>query len=88
MSNEVLIRLKDIKDGDLISTFYTEKPSEYLKMYLLCKKEQIPLRVDNIGYNKIIKYTDDEIEGFIEDINVFFGGKESIPCIDIWIEAL
>ena len=88
MSNEVLIRLKDIKDKDLISAFYTEKPSEYLKMYLLCKKEQIPLLVNNIGYNKNMKYADDEIEGFIENINVFFGGKESIPCIDIWIEAL
>ena len=79
MSNEVLIRLKSIKNDSLISTFYTEKPSEYLKMYLICKKEEIPLYAKNMN---------NEIECFIEDINIFFGGKDNIPCIDIWVEVL
>ena len=80
MSNEVLIRLKDVKDKDLISTFYTEKPSEYLKMYLLCKKEEMII----CARNKEEK----ELMGTIEDIEVHFGDGDNLSCIDVWIELL
>jgi hypothetical protein len=48
-------------------------------MYLICKKEEIPLYANN-GNN--------EIKCFIKDINIFFGGEDNIPCIDIWVEVL
>ena len=41
MRNEVLIRLRDINDElNYISTFHTENPCEFLKMYTFCKKEE------------------------------------------------
>ncbi len=75
--NEVLIRLKDVNnEHSMLSAFYTNNPSEYLKMYNFCKKNDIPLSL----YDK-------DIQGSIEDIKVFFGGGENIPCIDIWIDV-
>lgn len=76
--NEVLIRLKDINnEHNMLSAFYTNNPSEYLKMYDFCKKSDIPISLDNSGK---------DIQGFIEDIEVFFGGGDNIPCIDVWIK--
>ena len=80
MTNEVLIRLKDANNElNLISTFYTENPCEFLKMYNFCKKEEIIIHAEN-AREKII--------GTIEDIEVHFGGGDNLPCIDIWINLL
>ena len=76
IDNEILIRLKDCENenGRMIAAFYTEKPAEFLKMYLIMKKEEIP-----IVYN-------DEIQGVIEDIEIGFGDKETFSYIDLWID--
>ena len=64
ISNEVLIRLKDCEnENGMIAAFHTEKPSEFLKMYLVMKKEEIP-----IIYNEII--------GVIKEIEISFGDFE------------
>lgn len=74
ISNEILVRLKDCENENrTIASFYTEKPSEFLKMYLIMKKEEIP-----ISYNE-------EVVGCIEDIEIHFGDNITYSCIDIWI---
>ena len=74
--NEILIRLKDVNnERSMLSAFYTNNPSEYLKMYDFCKKNDIP-----ISLNK-------DITGSIEEIEVFFGGRDDISCIDVWIDV-
>lgn len=71
--NEVLIRLKNIdNEHDMFSAFCTNNPSEYLKMYYFCQKNDIPISFE-------------DIEGSIEDIEVSFGGHDNIPCVDVWI---
>ena len=73
--NEVLIRLKDANnEHSMLSAFYTNNPSEYLKMYYFCQKNDIPISLHNT-----------DIQGFIKEIEVFFGGDENLPCIDVWI---
>lgn len=81
MTNEVLIRLKPIdNEYHIINCFYTEHPDNYLKMYTFCKKEEIPLQAKDMNNNDII--------GDIDSIDVYFGGGENIPCIDVWIKKL
>lgn len=83
MINETLIRLKNYNDDAIISTFHTEKPSEFLKLYFFCKVNNIPLSANHIFNNDEIS---EEINGEICEIKVFFGGGEYIPYIDIWID--
>lgn len=74
--NEILIRLKDVKnEHSMLSAFYTNNPSEYLKMYHFCQKSDIAISLA------------DEKIGVIEDIEVHFGGDENTPCIDVWIKV-
>ena len=76
-NNKVLIRLKDISnENSMIEYFYTENPSEFLKMYIFCKEKDIFISDNN-----------KEKLGKIKDIEVFFGGKEEFPCIDVWVEV-
>lgn len=78
MTNEVLIRLKDIDNiNSLINSFYTENPCEYLKMYKFCEKEEIAIHAKDKN--------DKEIIGIIDTIEVGFGGGNNIPYIDVWI---
>lgn len=73
INNEILIRLRDSKDENgMIAAFHTEKPSEFLKMYLVMKREEVP-----IIYNEII--------GDIKEIEISFGDTRTYPYIDVWI---
>ncbi len=75
--NEILIRLKDASnENNMLAAFYTNNPSEYLKMYYFCKKNDISLKV-----------SESDIQGTIKDIEISFGGGDNIPCIDIWINV-
>lgn len=84
MTNETLIRLKNYNNDNIISTFYTEKPSEFLKLYFFCKANNIPLSAKRTFSND--DEISEEINGEICEIKVFFGGGEYIPYIDIWID--
>ena len=83
MINKTLIRLKNYNNDNIISTFYTENPSEFLKLYFFCKANSIPLSANHTFNNDEIS---EEINGEICEIKVFFGGGEYIPYIDIWID--
>ena len=83
MINKTLIRLKNYNNDNIISTFYTENPSEFLKLYFFCKVNSIPLSANHTFNNDEIS---EEINGKICEIKVFFGGGEYIPYIDIWID--
>lgn len=74
--NETLIRLKDVENEyGMLSAFYTNNPSEYLKMYHFCQKNDIALSLA------------DEKIGTIKGIEVYFGGDEKVPCIDVWVKV-
>ena len=64
MINETLIRLKNYNDDTIISTFHTEKPSEFLKLYFFCKVNNIPLSANHT-------FNNEEINGEICEIKVF-----------------
>jgi len=75
-SDKVLIRLKDThNENNMLSTFYTTKPVEFLALFKYCQEHEIPLKKNSI----------ENIEGDIEDIDIFFGGGENCTCIDVWI---
>ena len=78
MGNKTLVRLKDTENEyNMISCFYTEQPSEILKLYYFCKNNNIPIHYKPENKNEII--------GTIEDIEVRFGDEDTFQCINIWI---
>lgn len=76
-NDKTLIRLKNIKEENMLAAFYTKNPSEFLKMYYFCKENDIPLSLNQFQ---------EDVEGTIEEIIVYFGDEETFPCIDVWIE--
>lgn len=83
--NETLIRLKDCEDEySLIAAFHTEKPAEFLKLYEMCQKYDIPI---SISKNQEVAEKYEEAVGNIEIIEVSFGGEDNYPCIDVWIRV-
>ena len=80
LSNETLIKAIDVNNNAMLTTFYTNNPAEFLKMYKFCLINTIPLtiRIDK-------KVQIEELEGDIVDIIVDFGGGDFIPCIEVLV---
>ena len=86
-NNDTLIRLKDVKNENMIASFYTKNGIDFLKQYKFIKDNDmtinIPYNWDN-EKNSAYKYPE---AGEIEEIEVSFGGLGNIPCIDIWVKV-
>ena len=80
--NKVLFRLRDTdRENDFIDAFYTERPEHFLQMFNYMKEANIPL------HQPSFKDIGNDVIGWVEDIDVYFGSSEQIPCVDIWIEV-
>lgn len=79
-----LIRLKDVKNDHTIRVFYTEDPLKFLKLYKYMEENDIDIDIDYDCKNND-PYSD--TVGEIQDIVVGFGGKNTFPYIDIWVEV-
>lgn len=78
--NNTLIRLMDC-DEYMITAFYTENGSDFLKQYQFCKINEISIVLP--CYLKEPNKYSNCISGYIDDIVVRFGGNESVPSIDV-----
>lgn len=86
--NKTLVRLYDAKNDNMISAFYTNNPSEFLKMYYFCKENDININIPHDLDNENYKYNH-LTAGTIMEIEVSFGGAGgTIPCIDVWLEDI
>lgn len=79
-----LIRLKDVKNDNLIRAFFTEDPLKYLKFYKYMQENDIDVDIDN-DCKENDPYED--TIGEIQDIVVSFGGEKTFPYMDIWVEV-
>jgi len=86
VNNQVLIRLMDWENDNMIRAFYTEKPENFLAMYDYCDKHDMPIYIPQNLNKEDDPYNNVEC-GFIEEIHIGFGGNESIPNIDIWVKV-
>lgn len=85
--NKTLIRLYDAKNDNMISAFYTDNPSEFLKTYYFCKENDISINIPHDLDNENYKYNH-LTAGTIMEIEVGFGGHSNIPYIDVWLEDI
>lgn len=85
--NTTLIKLVDgLNDNMMIRAFYTEKPEEFLKQYLLMQKYEIPFDTYFDRDDSPSKYNYKEC--YIKDFNITFGGQVTIPCIEVYVEII
>ena len=86
--NKTLIRLYDAKNDNMISAFYTDNPSEFLKTYYFCKENDISINIPHDLDNENYKYNH-LTAGTIMELEVGFGGAGgTIPYIDVWLEDI
>lgn len=86
--NKTLIRLYDAKNDNMISAFYTDNPSEFLKTYYFCKENDISINIPHDLDNENYKYNH-LTAGTIMEIEVGFGGTGgTVPHIDVWLEDI
>lgn len=86
--NKTLIRLYDAKNDNMISAFYTDNPSEFLKTYYFCKENDISINIPHDLDNENYKYNH-LTAGTIMEIEVGFGGTGgTVPHVDVWLEDI
>ena len=87
MRHEFLIKMMTFKNGKekMIKTFYSNNITELLKLYLLAKEEDIQIDIpeENKGHSEY-----DGHEAYVDDIRITFGGKETITCLNIYVEVM
>ena len=81
----ILIRFKDVKNDHLIRSFFTQEPWKYLQMFEYMTNHDISFDIGEDFENENDPYND--MVADIEDIIVTFGGKDTFPCIDVWVEV-
>ena len=87
MTNEFLIRLKayDGMKELLLKSYFTKEITEHLKMFNYMEKHEIPIYIPKENDSYYPQY--DGTEVFINSITFTFGGKEAIPCLDVWVNV-
>ena len=83
-----MIRIHDIEadDIDLICAFFTTNPKMFLDMYLFAVQNDIEMNCNEyFGEKTAEKYKDCIF--YIKEITMNFGGKESYPTIEVFVEA-
>lgn len=86
MKEKFLIRMMTWKDKNnyptMLKALYSNKITEFLKLYVEAKDYGIPIEIDN------------ESEGYVTDIKISFGGHETdnkddnLTTLDIYVEVI
>jgi len=84
--NKALFRLRDTKNDNIISCFYTENPAAFLNMLYFMYEKHMPIHVPAFS-EKVAEFYKDHDVGWIEEIEVAFGSHEAFPCVDVWTEV-
>ena len=85
MEDKWLVRLMDADKGNFIVAYYSVSPEQDLKTFYFCKEKNIEIQIPNEGRKGTYK---DGSFGFINDIEVIFGGHETVCTINIWLEEV
>ena len=89
MKNNFLIRMMTWEDDHeyptMIKAFYSKHITELLKLYITAKENEIIINIpkENEGHSKF-----DGREAYVTDIQINFGGNESITCLDVYVEVI
>ena len=86
MKNGFLVRLWGMIDDKnlLLKSYETNNITETLKLFDYMEKNDIPI-INKAETNSIYPQYDNE-EYYIYDITFNFGGHETVPCLDVWVE--
>lgn len=88
MKNNFLIRMMTWEDDHeyptMIKAFYSEHITELLKLYITAKENEIIINIpeENEKHSKF-----DGHEAYVTDIQINFGGNESITCLNVYVEV-
>lgn len=89
MENNFLIRMMTWEDNyeypTMIKAFYSKRITELLKLYITAKEKEILINIpeENEGHSKF-----DGHEAYVIDVQINFGGKEAITCLDVYVEVI
>ena len=83
-TNEILIRLYDMKNGDMIRAFFTKETKAILDMYTFAMKNDIEV---NILYNDNSEEKYNNTNAYIKEIEMGFGNEDHYPYINFWAEV-
>lgn len=83
-TNEILIRLYDMKTNSLIRAFYTKETKAILDMYTFAIKNDIEV---SIPYNDNSEEKYNNTNAYIKEIEMGFGNEDSYPYINFWAEV-
>lgn len=90
MNNTFLVRLKGcFKNSDkeiMLKAYWTENITETIKLFDYMKKNDIPITNTAEDNSYYPEYDNEEFH--IESIQFNFGGREVVPCLDIWVELI
>ena len=87
MNEKFLIKLIDLKNENMIASYYTTNWSEAYKMYYFMRENEV---------STVIHYATDEEnpssydnkEFFIEDLSMQFGNKIGLNVLEIYVRAV
>lgn len=87
MNNEFLIRLKAYVHTKeiLLKAYTTKNVSEHIKIFNYMKENEIPMYIPEEDHSYYPQYDGEEV--FINSITFTFGGKQAIPCLDVWVNV-
>ena len=87
MNDKLLVRLMDYdKDDCMIEAYYTTNWSEPLKMYSFMKENNLPYMLTIGRGEKNKDYFDKEF--IIKDIELTFGGEDTLNVLNIYVEVI
>lgn len=83
MNKDILVRLKDYDNDNLIRCFHSVRYKEIVELFHFMKEKEIRLQVpeseeDNFYSGK---------EGIVKEIEVRFGSDENLLAVEIWMEV-
>lgn len=93
-NNNFLIKLngysknknKNKNEDIMLKAYWTENITETIKLFDYMKKNDIPI-TNTAEKNSYYPEYDDE-EFYIDYIQFNFGGKEAVPCLEVWVELI
>lgn len=84
-TNEILIRLYDMENGDMVRAFYTTETKAILDMYTFAMNNDIEVSVPYDDNNEENKYNN--TNAYIKEIEMGFGNETQYPYINFWAEV-